>query len=95
MQDDHGVDNSRKARRGRLDADASAWTGLGLIVIIASLVIVRFLPGGILATVVGFIALVPFGVAVVIAIRRRVVRALLLPLAMFVLTGILCAVRVI
>ena len=93
MQDDRDADSPRTARRRSTDADVSAWTGLGLILTIGSFVVSRFSQGGVGATVVGFVALLPFGVAVVIAIRRRQVRALLLPLVMFVLTAILGVLR--
>lgn len=94
QSDNRGVEDSSTVRPGRRDSDVSAWTGIGLLLLLASLVVARFSSGELVATVAGFACLVPFGAAVVVGIRRRVGGATVLPVVLFVLTAVLGVLRV-
>lgn len=93
QSDDHGVEDSSTARPGRRDSDVSALTGIGLLLLLASLVVARFSGGELLAMLARLASLVPFGAAVVVGIRRRVGGATVLPVVLFVLTAVLGVVR--
>ncbi|KQR11010.1 hypothetical protein [Cellulomonas sp. Leaf334] len=71
----------------------SALTGLGLIVYLVTAVLARVVQNDHAATVVGLVALIPLGAAVVIAVRRRLVGAVAPPALLFVGVAILSAVR--
>ena len=94
MQEHRAAGGSRTGFRERPDTDVSALTGFGLIVHIASLVMRRVLDIDVGTTLVGLVAVALFGTAVVVAIRRRLLRAMLLPLLLFVLSGASVVLRI-
>jgi hypothetical protein len=68
-------------------------TGLGVMLYLVSAVLARFVQNDVAATVVGLVALVSFGAAVVIAVQRRLWGAIAVPALAIVGIAIVSAGR--